>query len=532
MKINTINNTPYNKKIITKNITRNPRNIGIKQNKVKQYGLQQIPFSGLFSNFRFFEKRKKRKEIEELRNSRGKKLFSSYTATVLANENSKIQERAIKIAQLEDENREALFENHVAIFLAKKDDETLEYAIQMRKIKNHKNERFFNYDYYFETIIKEGKQAAQKAIELAQIKDENGKNLLNEDLVTSLAMKDDENIKKAIELIKIKDKYNRRIFNKSSIFEIIEKISSENLLLVNALVQRLPIDYYDEEKIFEKSVCDLLINNTDIDLEDFVSYIDQINIKGISEIAPMMKYFKAKELLDFYSYHYRNGKKTRFNRKDLIFDENITQYLSENYLNARNLSALYSAFPLTSRRVGEIPDDWLNKTNPKDKKKITEKIYEAMDQFQIDHSEENLSKELSKLLSKKVTVKYIDSGTFGSGYKISMEGARACCLKIFHSNTKIKYLDTTNHGRYIEVQTGIFLNNHSNEFVKMYFGKVCPMMYKEAFLVTQFLDLDTEIDENNISEQKGQYQINNSDRTRNTLRGKIYDFGGTEVKEN
>ena len=532
MKMQQIKNNKHINRLYAKNNARKPyigisQNFGIKK-EIKQ---QAIAFKGLFDNFNFLKKRRKIKEIQELRNSHGKRLFSSYTATVLANENSEIQERAIKIAQLEDENKEALFENHVAIFLAKKDDDILEYAIQMRKIRKENNERFFDYDYYLETILKEGKDAIEKAIELAQFKDKNGKNLLNEDLVTTLVKENDENIKKAIELIKIKDKYERKVFSKSSIFEIIKETSFENLQQVNALIQRLPIDYYDDKKIFENALREFLINNSDINLKDFIDYINQINIKGISEIAPMMKKFKAKELLDFYSYHYRNGKKTKFKRKDLILDKDITEYLSKNHLNARNLSALYSAFPLTSRRVGEIPDDWLNKTNPKDKKKITEKIYEAMDQFQIDHSEENLSKTLTKLLSKKTTVSYINSGTFGSGYKISIEGAKTYCLKIFHTDAKTEYLDYTNHGRYIEVQTGMFLNNHSNEFVKMYFGKVCPQMYHDAFLVTQFLDSDTKIDENILLYKKGQYKINNTDKTRNMLRGKIFDYGGTDIKK-
>lgn len=533
MKIHTINNNPYNKNIGTKNITRNSYNTITKQNQTrKKESSQKVSFAGLFSNIHFFKKRKKRKEIEELRNNQGKKLFSSYTATVLANEKSEIQERAIKIAQLEDENQERLFENHVAIFLAKKDDEIVEYAIQMRKIKNEKNERFFNYDYYIETILKQGKSAAKKAIELAQIKDEEGKNLLNEDIVTTLIKENDEDIKKALELIKIKDKYNRRVFGKNSILKIIKEITPENLCQINSLIQRLPIDYYDDKDIFEKALDEFLISNNDIDLKDFIEYIDQINIKGISEIAPIMKKFKAKELLDFYNYHYRNGKKTTFKRKDLILDKDITEYLSKNYLNARNLSALYCAYPLTSRNVGKIPNDWLDKTNEKDRKKVTDKIYEAIEEFLIDHSKENLSEKLSRLLSKKVTVNYIDSGTFGSGYKISIEGAKTYCLKIFHTDAKTEYLDITKHGRYAEVQTGIFLNSHSNEFVKMYFGKVCPKIYNDGFLVTQFLDLNTKIDENILLQEKGKYRISNSDKSHNMIQGRIYDYGGTEVKLN
>ena len=135
---------------------------------------------------------------------------------------------------------------------------------------------------------------------------------------------------------------------------------------------------------------------------------------------------------------------------------------------------------------------------------------------------------LSKILNKKATVKKIGKGTYAQVYKISINGAQPTCLKSFpaHKNTR----NNPYHGRNIETQLGLFLNKHSNDFVKMHFGKVCDNIRRDGFIVTQFLDdnIQPQI-EPNIDES---YKITYFDTHRNNyIQGKIIDYGGTSIEK-
>lgn len=139
---------------------------------------------------------------------------------------------------------------------------------------------------------------------------------------------------------------------------------------------------------------------------------------------------------------------------------------------------------------------------------------------------------MSNILGKPVTVKKLGNGAFGTGYKISMDGSDDMCLKIFDQVSANGDLSNV-HGQHIEVQTGIFVNQHSNKFVKMYFGKVSPNNTSDGFLVTQFLS-DGVTPDSSVGIDSGSYTITSDDAAgnHNIINGIIIDFGAVNVYSN
>ena len=281
-----------------------------------------------------------------------------------------------------------------------------------------------------------------------------------------------------------------------------------------------------------KVVSDFLKENPNIDIRKLTDYIKKIDFDKLSEITPNVKEFEPQQFLQFGAYQFKNGQKTEFTKEDLSLDQDFTTYLMKNYLNADNLTELLSIYPCTSREVGEIPNGWLENVVPSDIAQATKAVYDAITNFQKDNDINLLSKEMSKITGKEVTIKKLGNGAFGTGYKISMQGADDMCLKIFNSNPpEIFGQDVSNiHGQHIEVQTGIFVNEHSSDFVKMYFGRVSPKNTTDGFLVTQFLSDDV-VPDASVGNDTGGYSISTNDawEGHNIINGKIIDFGAVEI---
>ncbi len=264
----------------------------------------------------------------------------------------------------------------------------------------------------------------------------------------------------------------------------------------------------------------------DGDLEDFSEYINSIDFNKLFKIAPAMKKYNDTELLDFLETHYIRDY-SDFNKEDLTFD-NLSEFLSQNYIDAITLNKLLNSYPLTSRNIGEIPTDWLDKAQ--DKTKAKKEIYEAIFAFQRHKDEVCLANDLTRILNKKVNVEKLSSGAFGTGYKIEIENAITTALKIF--KPKNYTYGKSWHGRNIEPQIALLANNNSNKFVKMYFGCVCSKMQKDGFIITQFLDNQTVVEQTHPNEKR-KYKIELHDCNENNLiKGKIIDFGAIEVIEN
>lgn len=310
--------------------------------------------------------------------------------------------------------------------------------------------------------------------------------------------------------------------------EIIYSCDDKKIAQIANLLQVLGVEDLKSGRL-SNTISDFLGKNPDLDIQDFSNYINTINFEEISKLVAKKQEYTPLERLSFADYHYKNGTKT-FDKNTLDFtiatkNADLTNYLAHNYLSIDDLTSLFSAFPLTSKKVGTIPQEWFSNIDKDKQKEVEDEIYDTILEFQKTNNINDFSTKLKELLKKELSVTYLDKGTFGTGYRISIDGADDVCLKIFDINT----FGTEKHGKHIEVQAGLFANQHSNDFVKMHFGKLSPTDDNDGFLVTQYLSPDIEPIENpNILND---YFVFSEDAHsgHNMINGKIIDFGAMNL---
>lgn len=257
-------------------------------------------------------------------------------------------------------------------------------------------------------------------------------------------------------------------------------------------------------------------------IEEFEEYVRKIDFNKLFATAPIMKKYTDIQLLNFLETHYiRNC--FEFKKEDLIID-NISEFLGENYIDSKTLNKLLDSYPLTKRTIGELPADWLDKT--KDKKLAQEEIEHAISAFQHHKDTKIFENNLSQILNKKVSIKKLDSGSYGTAYKIEIEGALTTIIKTYHPRDYT--FNKERHGRNIEPQVAMFVNQNSGEFVKMFFGRTCSKAQRDGFIITQYLDENTQPLE--TSKPNPIFKITCNDCHKdNVINGKIVDFGAIQV---
>lgn len=271
--------------------------------------------------------------------------------------------------------------------------------------------------------------------------------------------------------------------------------------------------------------------NPDLDLKDFNEFAKEIDFDKLTEIAPTIKTFTPKQYLDFINFHYLGDRKTNLTKEDLIFSENFTHYLSHNFTNADELTEIMAKYPATNRFVGALPKDWvLKKENSKE---LKEKIDNSFENFINSKDKNALIQELEEILKTKTKVNSIGAGQFGIVYKIAPENKTPICLKIYYPNELLlnSKKQRNTHGCHIEAQTALFANYYSNDFVKMYFGKVAPLNCEDGYIATQFLDEQTKPIKTSTLENS-EYIILSDDvwEDHNMINDKIIDYGGVQIR--
>lgn len=277
-------------------------------------------------------------------------------------------------------------------------------------------------------------------------------------------------------------------------------------------------------------ISNYLKSNKDIDLVEFTRYINDIDFEKLSKIAPDIKHFGPQELLTFADYHYKKGT-IDFSQDELVAASDFTSYIANDYIDAQSLTDLLIKFPATNRNVGFIPTDWLGNVSENSKEQACNDIYDSISSFQKFKDIQNFSREMSEILKRPVTVTELKTGNYGTGYKIETENAIALCLKIFSSDEDKDKNMLNIHGQHIEVQNGIFANEHSSDFVKMYFGRVAGFNCDDGFLVTQYLDDNITPVETGCNETPYKVVSDDTFIGHNKINGKIIDFGGIRVEK-
>lgn len=282
---------------------------------------------------------------------------------------------------------------------------------------------------------------------------------------------------------------------------------------------------------------DQMIKDRIFDVDDFCRYLEGIDTDKLSQaLMKVDKDFYASNLIQLLCYHYKQGTPV-LDEAALSLDGEFTSFLMNNYLNANGLNDLLNVYPLTQRNVGELPTGWISGISPEKQAEVSKQIYDAITEFQtskgaIKNSSApdptELQERMSEILGKSVTIKYAGAGELGVAYKISVEGSDPMCLKVFYNQSLSGGFAYNKHGEHIEPQVALFANQHSNKFVKMYFGRVSRLSDRDGFMVTQFIE-DGIIPEKTGVDTQGYKFYNGDDHSGNSRGGKIIDFGAAQI---
>lgn len=345
------------------------------------------------------------------------------------------------------------------------------------------------------------------------------------DYQDAVSISDSDEIKKAyFELISLG--YDKKLASVLVNISDMQKYDIDNLVtLINS------IDGAKKKKTNVSSVISsFLQSNKKLDVADFAKYLETIDHDELKILAPALNEYSPIKFLTFLNYHYREATKD-FSAESLEFNPDFTKFLMQNYLNADQLTELLIAYPNTKREVGELPVGWLDNITSADYSQAYVDVYKAITEFQKSEKVAELARTLSEILKKEVKVDILDAGLHGQGFRISTKGAPDVCLKIYNQKGK-EYTDHRNiHGQHVEVQVGLFANNYSDKFVKMYFGRVSDNYSDDGFLVTQFLSDEITPESTFYLSEVDKYKIKSVDtlRQHNMINGKIIDFGAVEI---
>ncbi len=264
---------------------------------------------------------------------------------------------------------------------------------------------------------------------------------------------------------------------------------------------------------------------------EFFNFLKNIDKEKLLSNNPKMRDYSPREMMLFLKYHFFN--KSEILSRKITYDKDLKEHLENNYLNAKKLADLLSAYPDINKKVGEIPHDWKTKTNINDEK-LKEQIFDIIIDFNQTRDISAFEANLSGLLNKKVKLSHIQDGYWGSGYRLQIENAKDTCLKLYHKTTKKENetYDLDLHGQKIEPQTALFLNKNSNNFVKLFFTKLCGIGDDDGFLVTQYLDKYTKaIQECNETKKGLVVKPRDNHNDRNAINGIVFDFGDIFISE-
>ena len=325
--------------------------------------------------------------------------------------------------------------------------------------------------------------------------------------------------------------YDDKISSVLANIKNIDYCSNESANTLADLISNLDSNSKGTERISEiissyVRVCD---ENVLKDILPVCEYLKKLDIEKLHKIAPYSKNFSAGQLFNFAEYHSKN-EQADVSKLELKYPD-LTSLVQNKYVSESNMSKLLGIFPLTERKIGELPKDWLKSRSKDEKEDITNEVYSLIGRFQKIRNTEKLEEGLKNILQKNVSVEPIGEGKFGICYKVSVEGCRDCCLKIFYKFPLFKAVLPV-HGAHVEPQAGMFLNSHSKDFVKMYFGKVAGKNDNDGFLVTQFLDEKT-VPYINQSAKADGYKIHHFDlNEENMVKNITIDYGGAEIYKN
>lgn len=222
---------------------------------------------------------------------------------------------------------------------------------------------------------------------------------------------------------------------------------------------------------------------------------------------------------------------------------NLKQLLSKQIITGDKIAELLEKFPDTNRNIGKIPEVFFRRVAKKKHNACAIKLYDIFAKYSlilnydytcdiedddyIECRDQELAKELTKLLRQKVSVKYTGHGCNGNGFKISLNNQNYF-YKVFYLHNKPDKISIEKHGSNAEIPFAYFANKkgRKGQFAKFYFGRLASKYEKDCFMITEYLEKQ---EGKNTEKLHIDYITINPDeyrRSDNKINGKIVDFGG------
>ena len=225
---------------------------------------------------------------------------------------------------------------------------------------------------------------------------------------------------------------------------------------------------------------------------------------------------------------------------------NIKKLFKKKLYKKNNLYKIYKKYPSLNRNLGSIPSIFLE--NVKDKGICSKQLFKVFSDYslklnysfsdniisidELNKIIKNFANEISIITKSSINVSFIGNGSNGNGFKISVSnlcGTKNFFYKVFYPRKRNKFDIGYRHGSDLEPIFAYFTNcnDRKKHFVKFYAGCFSSQYEKDAFIITEFVDKNTETKKSNVLNID--FIISEDKRFDNTINGKIVDFGAIKV---
>ncbi len=222
---------------------------------------------------------------------------------------------------------------------------------------------------------------------------------------------------------------------------------------------------------------------------------------------------------------------------------NLKQLLAKHIITGEKIIEILEKFPNTNRNIGNVPKVFFRKITKKKHSICALKLYDIFAKYAlilnydytcdkedydyIECKDQELAKELTKLLRQKVSVKYTGHGCNGNGFKISLNNQNYF-YKVFYLHNKPDKISIEKHGSNAEIPFAYFANKkgRKGQFAKFYFGRISSKYEKDCFMITEFLEKQDKKPQDGLHIDYITINPDEYRRSDNKINGKIVDFGG------
>ena len=301
----------------------------------------------------------------------------------------------------------------------------------------------------------------------------------------------------------------------------IKDLGAKNVELINDIMKKLEIKKWGS--LFDYDFFKELDIRT-FDLKGFHKYVQEFNIENLPITAQnRLKTMDRNDILEFMKTHFLRNKQVL--TEEYLTFKDMEQLIISKPITQEQLKKILAIYPCTSRNIGSFPKNWLDKIPKNELENSNRLIQDIISKFIENKDVKVFEQELSSILHKQVSVRYLDQGEYGIVHKIIVDGSEDTIIKTF------KHYDITmNHGAGREPQRAMFLSSNFDDFAHTYCARVASSTDKDSYYIAQYIDDNVKLIKppKITTKYKCTYIDNNG---KNAINGINIDCGGCEIKE-